>query len=127
MSNDKRRDPRFDAQQKLWCEGQTDVEARNISRRGMFIVSEEAREVGAQFKVSFEDAEDTIELDMEVMWCGEPAEGGQAGMGVKIVGFGRGENAYERFVERHLKTEPEGETASDDAASKRDEPGEGER
>jgi len=103
MSDDKRRAPRFDAQQKLWCEGQGErAEARNISRSGMFVLSEQPREVGEQFKVAFEGEEGAIELDMEVMWCGEPAEGVQVGMGLRIVGFGRGEDAYERFVERNL-------------------------
>lgn len=114
MSDDKRRAPRFDSNQKLWCEGQGErAEARNISRSGMFVLAEQPREVGEQFKVAFEDEEGAIELNMEVMWCGEPAEGGQAGMGLKIVGFGRGEDAYERFVQRNL-----GEQAEDEGEKK---------
>jgi hypothetical protein len=117
MSDDKRRAPRFDAQQKLWCEGQGErAEARNISRSGMFVLSEQAREVGEQFKVAFEDEAGAIEMDMEVMWCGESEEGGQAAMGLRIVGFGRGEDAYERFVERNLGEldEAEGEPKGED-------------
>ena len=103
MSDDKRRDPRFDAKQKLWCEGQGErAEARNISKSGMFIVAEQPREVGEQFKVSFEDEEGAIELNMEVVWSGKPSEGGQAAMGLRIVGYDRGQDAYERFVERNL-------------------------
>lgn len=103
MSDDKRRAPRFDAKQKLWCEGQGErAEARNISRSGMFVLSEQPREVGEQFKVAFEDEAGAIELNMEVMWRGESGEGGQAAMGLRIVGFDRGEDAYERFVERNL-------------------------
>ena len=117
MSDDKRRDPRFDAQQKLWCEGQGErVEARNISRSGMFVLAEQPREVGEQFKVAFEDEEGAIELNMEVVWSGKPAEGGQAAMGLRIVGFGRGEDAYERFVERNLSIAPgdDGESGKDE-------------
>jgi PilZ domain len=103
MSDDKRRDPRFDAKHKLWCEGQGErAETRNISRSGMFVLSEQPREVGEQFKVAFEGEEGAIELNMEVMWRGESGEGGQAAMGLRIVGFDRGEDAYERFVERNL-------------------------
>jgi hypothetical protein len=118
MSDDKRRDPRFDAKQKLWCEGQGErAEARNISRSGMFVLSEQPREVGEQFKVAFEDEEGAIELNMEVMWRGEAKEGGQAAMGLRIVGFGRGADAYERFVERNLG-EQDDEDAKDDEEKK---------
>ena len=113
MSDDKRRDPRFDAQQKLWCEGQGErVEARNISRSGMFVLAEQPREVGEQFKVAFEDEEGAIELNMEVMWRGEAKEGGAA-MGLRIVGFGRGEDAYERFVERNLDAQGDEDASAD--------------
>ena|SRR5690349_20840406 len=112
MSNDKRRDPRFETNQQLWCEGQGQrAEARNVSRSGMFIVGEEPREVGAQFKVSFDDEEaGSIELKMEVMWCDRPAGDGQAGigMGVRIVGFDRGEDAYERFLTRQGEAQADG-------------------
>jgi hypothetical protein len=110
MSDDKRRDPRFDAKQRLWCEGQGErTEARNISRSGMFVLSEQPREVGEQFKVAFEEEEGAIELNMEVMWCGAASEGGQAAMGLRIVGFDRGKDAYERFVERNLDAQGDGE------------------
>jgi hypothetical protein len=109
MSDDQRRAPRFDAKHPLWCEGQGDrAETVNISKSGMFIVAEQPREVGEQFKVSFEDEEGSIELKMEVMWRGEAAESGQTGMGLKIVGFNKGEGAYERFVERHLDEQGDG-------------------
>lgn len=104
MSDDQRRAPRIDAKHQLWCEGQGDrAVTRNISKSGMFIMTEQPREVGEQFKVSFEDEAGSIELNMEVMWRGEPAESGETGLGLKIVGFNKGEGAYERFVERHLE------------------------
>ena len=106
MSSEKRRDPRFESQQKLWCEGQPEVsQARNMSRSGMFIVAEQRREVGEQFKVAFEGEEGAVELNMEVMWAGHSEGGGPVGMGLKIVGFGKGEQAYERFVQSRLKAE----------------------
>ncbi len=106
MSSEKRRDPRFDSEQKLWCEGQPDLgQARNMSRSGMFIVAEQRREVGETFKVAFEGDEGKVELDMEVMWAGQSEGGGPVGMGLKIVGFGKGEDTYERFVKSRLKAE----------------------
>jgi hypothetical protein len=107
MTSNKRRDPRFESNKKLWFEGQADrVEARNMSRSGMFIMAEQPREVGEQLKVAFEGEEGaTIEVNMEVMWCGAPAEGGQAGMGLRIVGFDKGEDVYDKFVREQLKAQ----------------------
>jgi hypothetical protein len=110
MSAEQRRDPRIAARQALWCEGQSEkAETRNVSRSGMFIVAEEAREVGEQFKVAFEGDEGEIEVKMEVMWRGEAKAGAPTGMGLRIVGFDKGEDAYERFVARQLEN-TEGET-----------------
>ena len=108
MSSNKRREPRFERNKQLWFEGQGEraAEARNMSRSGMFIMAEQPREVGEQIKVSFEgDEGTTIEVNMEVMWCGAPAEGGQAGMGVRIVGFDKGEDVYDQFVKDQLKAQ----------------------
>ena len=103
MSNNKRRDPRFESLQKLWCEGQARMaEARNMSKSGMFIVSDQPHEVGEQIKVSFEEEGGKIELKMEVMWRGEAAQGEQTGLGLRIVGFEEGQDAYDRFVKRQL-------------------------
>jgi len=74
-----------------------------MSQSGMFIVSEQPREVGTQFKVSFEGEHGEVELDMEVMWCGASGQAGQAGMGLRIVGFGKGQEAYDRFVQHKLE------------------------
>jgi hypothetical protein len=104
MSSDKRRDPRFEANKRLWCEGQADFgEAKNMSRSGMFVVAEEPLAVGEQIKVSFENDEGTVELNMEVMWSGKKSDGGQAGMGLRIVGFDKGEDVYDKFVREQLQ------------------------
>jgi hypothetical protein len=104
MSGDKRRDPRFASAQKLWCEGQGEIaEARNMSKSGMFIVTQGPREIGEQLKVAFEDEQGTIEVKMEVMWCGQSVAGEQTGLGLRIVGFDKGEDAYEKFVMRQLR------------------------
>ena len=107
MSREKRRDPRFESLQKLWCVGQPrpSAEARNMSRSGMFIVTTEPAQVGDEMKISFEGDEGTIEVKAEVMWRG-PAEGTEkAGLGLRIVGFDQGADAYEKFVERSLEAQ----------------------
>ena len=84
------------------------AQARNMSKSGMFIVSEEPREVGEQLKVAFEDEAGTIELQMEVMWRGEAEkgeEGEQTGLGLRIIGFDKGQEAYDAFVKRQLKAQ----------------------
>ena len=106
MSTHDRRDERFSAKQELWCEGQQEgAQTRNISRSGMFIVAEQPRAVGEQFTVAFEGDEGAVELKMEVMWSGAAKESGQTGMGLRIVAFDKGEDAYERFVSRHLESQ----------------------
>jgi len=122
MSSNKRRDPRFESNKKLWFEGQSDrgAEARNMSRSGMFIMAEQPREVGEQIKVSFEGEEGaTIEVNMEVMWCGAAAEGGQAGMGVRIVGFDKGQDVYDKFVSEQLKAQGIDESDGSDGGGER--------
>ena len=119
MSNNKRRDPRFESLQKLWCEGQAEArtaEARNMSKSGMFIVSDQPHAVGEQIKVAFEEEGGKIELKMEVMWRGEAAQGEQTGLGLRIVGFDQGEDAYDRFVKRQLSEQGLDGDAEDDEA-----------
>ncbi len=114
MIEQKRRDPRFESDQKLWCEGQVKMaEARNMSSSGMFIVADDVLPVGEQLKVAFEGDEGRIEVNMEVMWSGDAEPGKQGGMGVRIVSFGEGENAYERFVKKKLEEQGVGEPEAD--------------
>jgi len=104
MSREQRRDPRFESNQDLWCEGQPRLQARNISRSGMFVVANDGAELGSTIKVSFMDGDQEIAANVEVMWRGQPGDAGKTGLGLKIVGFDKGEEAYERFVERHLES-----------------------
>jgi hypothetical protein len=112
MSDDQRRDPRITTRQRLWREGQdataTTVETRDVSRNGMFIVAEDAPEVGSQMKVTLRDETGDVTLNMEVMWRGAKTEDNKTGVGVKIVGFDKGRDVYERFLSRHLKSSEEG-------------------
>ena len=104
--DDKRRDPRLQSDQKLWCEGQdarVEATARDMSRGGMAIVTDKASEVGSRINVSFttEDAR-KVSMNMEVVWHNRKPEGGPVAMGLRIVNFDEGQNAFDRFVERHL-------------------------
>ena len=106
MSDDQRRDPRVATRKRLWCEGQeasVAAETRDISRNGMFIVAENAPEVGEQLKVTLEDEGGEVTLNMEVMWRGAKTDDNKTGVGVRIVGFDKGGDVYERFLNRHLK------------------------
>lgn len=105
MSDDKRKQPRFDTKQRLWQEGQQDArfgETLNISQGGMFIVGNETTEVGQEVQVSLQGSGDSeaISLKLEVMWKGKEQEDGPSGLGVRIVDFGEGKDVYSRFVEK---------------------------
>lgn len=115
MTDDKRRQPRYETRSRLWCEGQEHVhfgEARNISEGGMFIVADKDTKVGQHVRVSFEEENEQVSLELEVMWKGaEEADGGQ-GMGVRIVGFDSGKDVYSRFLN---KLQYEGEKPAEEA------------
>jgi len=112
MSSEKRRDPRFDVEQKLWCEGQNNMEARNMSRSGMFIMTDQPREVGEEITISFDGDDGTIEVKAEVMRKVDAKPGDKAGLGLRIVGFGQGEDAYDRFVKKQLQEQGIGDGVS---------------
>lgn len=125
MSEDQRRDRRIATRQKLWCEGQdttTAAETRDVSKSGMFIVSEDAPEVGSQFKVTLNDAEGEATLKLEVMWRGQKDEDNKTGIGVRIVGFEKGRDVYEKFISRHVRGDsraPQGSLRPSAAAAPR--------
>jgi len=107
MTEDQRRDRRIVTRQKLWREGQGDAtaETRDVSHNGMFIVSEDAPEVGDQLKVTFSNSEGEATLNLEVMWRGAKDADNKTGVGVRIVGFDKGRDVYERFIHRHMKSD----------------------
>ena len=80
---------------------------KNISKSGMFIVSDEEQEVGDLLTVSFRDGGYDIEVKAEVMWSGPPSAESRE-LGVKILGFEKGEEVYDKMLERL-----EGETDKD--------------
>lgn len=104
--DEKRREQRFKSQQKVWCEGQ-DVklaaQASDISMGGMALETGEPAEVGSTMKVSFAvpDGSD-VAVNMEVVWRKEKPEGKRVAMGLRVVDFEKGKEAFDRFVASHL-------------------------
>jgi len=90
--------------QAVWCEGEDltlYVTALNVSSGGMFVRTAKSLGVGHQFRVSFTDkAEGEVVADVEVAWGGR--DNGATGMGLKILDFLAGGEAYCRIVERQL-------------------------
>jgi Tfp pilus assembly protein PilZ len=106
MGDEQRREKRIATRQSLWCEGQdapSGAETRDVSRNGMFIVAENAPEIGSQIKVTLEDDGAEVTLQMEVVWRGSKTADNKTGVGMRIVGFDKGRETYERFINRHLK------------------------
>jgi hypothetical protein len=104
--NEKRRDPRFKSDQKLWCEGQevkAEAVARDMSRGGMAIIADQASGIGSRINVSFVTPEEgKVSVNMEVVWQDQKPEGGPVAIGLRIVKFEKGQSAFDRFVNRHL-------------------------
>jgi hypothetical protein len=108
MGDEQRREKRIPTRQRLWCEGQdapSGAETRDVSRNGMFIVAEaeSAPEIGAQLKVTLQDDGAEVTLNMEVVWRGTKTADNKTGVGMRIVGFDKGRDTYERFINRHLR------------------------
>jgi Tfp pilus assembly protein PilZ len=106
MGDEQRREKRIATRQRLWCEGQdapSGAETRDVSRNGMFIVAENAPEIGSQMKVTLEDEGAKVTLQMEVVWRGTKTADNKTGVGMRIVGFDKGRDTYERFINRHLR------------------------
>src|ERR1051326_8534217 len=102
---EKRSEHRFDADQQIWCEGQNVAHARNMSRSGMFIVTDRTHQIGEEIDIAFAGTEGSIQVKAEVIWRGDTNVGDDAGVGLRIVSFEHGEDAYDRFVKLHLQTQ----------------------
>jgi hypothetical protein len=44
-------------------------------------------------------------LNLEVMWRGAKDEDNRTGIGVRIVGFDKGKDVYDKFISRHLRSD----------------------
>ena len=102
-SQDNRRHPRIDTKQAVWVEGQDvriSAEARNMSKGGMFVVSEgDAPAVGTTLQIKFEDPhEGQVEVQMEVVWRSEHTS--TSSLGLRALDT-QGRSAFERVVSRY--------------------------
>lgn len=102
-TQDNRRHPRIDTKQPVWVEGQDvrlNAEARNMSKGGMFVVSEgDAPAVGTTLQIKFEDPhEGQVEVQMEVVWRSEHTT--TSSLGLRALDT-QGRSAFERVVSRY--------------------------
>lgn len=100
---DHRRHPRIPTQQAVWVEGQdlrVAAQARNMSRGGMFVVSEGAPpEIGTTLQIRFQDPQEgEVEIKMEVVWRDETTVTSKLGLRAMD---SSGSAAFERVVTRH--------------------------
>jgi hypothetical protein len=99
----RRRHPRIPTQQSVWVEGQdlrVSAQARNMSRGGMFVVSEAAPpEIGTTLQIRFDDPlEGAIEVKMEVVWREENTVTSK--LGLRAIDS-LDNAAFDRVVSRH--------------------------
>ena len=97
---ERRRSKRVPARVKVWCEGDDFTllaETINVSHHGMFVRSSSLPPASGAFRVSIEDLGTVAEV--EVCWVRGTREPGRGGLGLRIVGFTRGADAYQRFVD----------------------------
>jgi hypothetical protein len=102
----RRRHPRVDTQQTVWVEGQdvrVEAEARNMSKGGMFVVSDaeapSSPTIGSMLQIRFDDPhEGKVEVKMEVVWRDENTV--TTKLGLRAVDS-KGMAAFERVVNRY--------------------------
>jgi Tfp pilus assembly protein PilZ len=108
---DLRRDERVDTSQRVWVEGQdvrVGAEALNMSKGGMFIVTDQSKtgsvpsvDLGSNVEITFDDPEEgRITLAMEVVWA--QAEESRGRFGLRAKDRERAD-AFQRVVERYLE------------------------
>jgi hypothetical protein len=100
--SERRSSKRVAARLKVWCEGDDFTllaETVNVSRRGLFVRTSTAPPSSGRFKVTIQELDATA--DVEVRWRRGSREAGRGGMGLLIMSFERGANAFEEYVEKH--------------------------
>ncbi|MFW6050329.1 MAG: PilZ domain-containing protein [Myxococcota bacterium] len=103
MSDENRRHPRVPIRQRVWCEGEDVtlyVRTLNASERGMFIRTANPAEAGRRLRVSFDGDGNEVVADVQVVWSRQGDDGTEPGMGVEILAFEKGGEAYRHMVEQ---------------------------
>jgi uncharacterized protein (TIGR02266 family) len=99
---DHRRSPRVLLHRRVWCEGQDVtlyVRALNASAEGMFIRTPKPLEEGGSVRISFDTEVGQVVAEARVVWSRPAADGTQPGMGVEIVRFEQGADAYRALLD----------------------------
>jgi len=99
---ERRSTRRANAQLKVWCEGEAFTllaETLNLSRRGLFVWTSSPPPVERHFNIVIEEL--GTEAEVELRWARPANAPGRTGLGLKIVRFLRGAEAFQRCVERH--------------------------
>lgn len=100
--DENRRHPRFPIRQRVWCEGDQltlYVQALNVSEGGLFVRTSNPPDAGEKFRVSFVEGDEEVVAEVEVVWTRAASSDTQPGMGLRIVGFEKGESSFRRWVE----------------------------
>lgn len=100
--SERRQLKRYAAQVSVWCEHDEFtlyLHTLNISREGMFVRTATPLPLGAAFTIVMEEPD--VAARVRVSWVRDTGSSAYAGMGLSIVGFERGEKAYQRFVQQH--------------------------
>jgi Tfp pilus assembly protein PilZ len=117
---DLRRDERIATSQRVWVEGQdvrVGAEALNMSKGGMFIVTDRAPDsIGSNVEITFDDPhEGRVTLAMEVVW--KRADSQHTQLGLRTIDRDRA-SAFQRVVDRYLEDgapEEQGSAAAEQA------------
>jgi len=110
---ERRSHPRYRLTGRVWCEGDgftLHARALNMSLGGVFVRAASPPSAGRRLRLVFKDEVDSSEIvaEAEVAWVrGNP----RPGMGLRILAFERGSEAFQRFVERQGKQDGELEEA----------------
>lgn len=106
MQDERRRDPRYATRLRVWCEGQATtlyVPVTNVSAGGMFIRTVSPLAAGEELRVVLQpDARepDKVVAVGSVAWSRARGDEGTPGMGVTLVRFERGEEVFQRLLQR---------------------------
>ena len=98
---DRRGGRRVTARLRVWCEGDEFTllsETGNISQGGLFLRTSSTAPPGGPFRVTI-DALGVV-ASVEPRWVQRGPEVPTPGVGVAIVGFERGANAFREYVDR---------------------------
>ena len=99
---ERRISKRTAARLKVWCEGDDFTllaETSNVSRRGLFVRTSSAPPPYGRFRLTVQEL-DTV-AEVEVRWTRGNRDAGRGGMGVEILSFERGGQAFEEYVEKN--------------------------